>query len=78
MTLAQLRALPTRELDRRCDVMVQADRGISALGAEDYLAERERRVAERQSRRLEWLTWALVALTIVIAVATLALLVRGE
>ena len=75
MTLSQLRALPMRELERRCDVMLQADRGIFALGAEDYLAERERRTSERQTTWPVRLTWALVTLTIVITIATVALLV---
>jgi len=66
MSLAQLRALPMRDLEQRCDVMVQADRGVLALGAEDYLAELERRRSERQTTWLIRLTWVIAFLTAVL------------
>ena len=55
------------------DVMAYGEGGwIREVG--DYQVELTRRETERQGMRLEWLTWALVALTIVIAVATLVLM----
>jgi hypothetical protein len=57
------------------DVMAYPEGGwVRDVG--DYQAELTRRETERQSRHLEWLTWALVALTVVIAVATIALYLR--
>jgi hypothetical protein len=63
MTLADLRALPMRELEQRCDVMLEADRGLFGVGVEDYLAERERRRTDRQTTALIWLTWVIAILT---------------
>ena len=47
------------------DVMVQAERGIIALVAEDYQAEREGRTSERQTTWLIRLTWVTAILTLV-------------
>jgi hypothetical protein len=69
----ELRSLPEPELVRRYDLLTQAEEFIYIRGPDDYLDELTRRETERQSRRLERLTWELVALTIVITVATLVL-----
>jgi hypothetical protein len=66
-----MRALPEAELVRRSD-LITTSQGFTR-GPEDYLNELTRRETEKQSRRLERLTWALVALTIVLAIATVAL-----
>jgi len=71
------RGLADDELIRCIDVLAYFG-GESSRDTADYQAELTRRETERQSKRLEWLTWALVALTIVITIATVALLVRGE
>jgi hypothetical protein len=73
-TLQELRELPETDLVRRYDILLTTPRLGLRLGPDDYLNELTRRETERQSRRLEWLTWTLVALTIVITVATLVLL----
>jgi hypothetical protein len=62
-TLAQLRALPDGELVRRHDFILTATVAGWQIGPDDYLNELRRRETERQSRRLEWLTWALFLLT---------------
>ena len=72
----EMRALSATELVRRID-LISSSQGF-LRGPDDYLNELTRRETERQSKRIEWLTWALVALTIVITVATVALLVRGN
>jgi hypothetical protein len=54
------------------DVMAQHEGGWQRDGG-DYQAELTRRETERQSKRLEWLTEVLLALTIVIVIATLVL-----
>jgi len=77
-SLRQLRDLSEEELIRRYDFLLASPRLHLMLGPDEYLNELTRRETERQSKRLEWLTWALVALTIMITIATVALLVRGE
>ena len=67
-------ALPDAELRRRANKMMTDDEGIMAWGRDDYLNELSRRAADRQSRRLELLTWVIAILTVVIAVLTAALL----
>ena len=58
--------------------MVHAGRPSVEAGSDDHLAARRRRETERQRRRLEGLTWVVVALTIVITLAMLARLRRGD
>lgn len=73
-TFGELRSLPEAELVARYDRLARSDDVGFFLGPDEYLNELTRRETERQGKRLEWLTWALVVLTIVIAVATLVLL----
>jgi hypothetical protein len=72
-TFKQLQELHDDELVRRYEVLLSTSRPQLPLGPEDYLNELTRRTTEKQGQRLEWLTSALFALTLVIAVATLVL-----
>jgi hypothetical protein len=74
-TLRQLRDLPDDELVRRYDFLM-AEAMPFQLGPDGYLNELTRRETERQNRRLEWLTGALLFLTLVLLVAT-GVLARG-
>lgn len=78
LTLKKFRALPKLVLVRCHDVLLDPEQHLGFMGPEDYLNELRRRETERQSQRLEYLTLAITALTVVIAVATLALLFHGE
>ena len=75
-TYRELINLRDDELARRFDLLLSV--GYHELTIDHYRDEIQRRAIAKQSQRLEWLTGALVALTIVITIATVALLVRGE
>lgn len=75
-SFTEFRTLPEVELERRFEALARSGEIGFLFGPDDYLNELTRRETLRQNKRLEWLTWALVALTIVITVATVALLVR--
>jgi hypothetical protein len=77
MTSEKFRALPKKDLVRRHDVLMDPQQTLGFLDPDDYLNELRCRETERQRQRLEYLTWAVTALTGVIAVATLALLFYG-
>jgi len=66
MSLQQLRSLSDDELVRRHDVLMNPDIGIGFLGPDDYLAELNRRAADRQTTWLVRLTWVIAALTVVL------------
>src|SRR5215207_9613593 len=74
-TLRQLRDLPDDELVRRYDFLM-AEAMPFQLGPDGYLNELTRRETERQNQRFEWLTGALLFLTLVLLVAT-GVLARG-
>jgi hypothetical protein len=69
--------MPEEDLIRCIDAFAHTGGGHKRRVA-DFRNELTQRGIERQGRRLEKLTWALVALTIVITVATVVLLVRGD
>ena len=73
MSYSEFHALSKEELARGYSVLLQNDRGVLALDVEAYREEIDRRVAERQTAWLVRLTWALVVLTVVVAIATLVL-----
>jgi hypothetical protein len=77
VTLRDLRAFSDDEIVRRHDLHMDPMAGEGALGPEDYRAEVDRRVAERQTTWLIRLTWVIAFLTVIIAVATIALYLRG-
>jgi hypothetical protein len=66
VTLRELRTLSEDEIVRRHDLLMAPMAGEGAVGPEDYRAELDRRVAERQSRRIEVLTWVIGFLTFVL------------
>jgi hypothetical protein len=72
VTEQAFRTMPEAALVRCLDAMAHTGGGHTHV-ASDYRNELTRRETERQSKRLEWLTWALVALTVVITVATVVL-----
>jgi hypothetical protein len=65
-------ALTDDQLIRCRDVHASRSGGWNRTPA-DYRNELTRRATERQNQRLERLIWALVALTIVVTIATLVL-----
>jgi len=73
MTYRDFTKLDDDELRRR----VAAPEGYETFrhyGIEDYQQELRRREVAQQNARLEWLIWALVSLTIVLALGTIVLL----
>jgi hypothetical protein len=62
--------LKEEELIRCIDVMALSEEGW-LRGVGDYQAELTRREAERQGKRLEWLTWALFLLTLALVISEL-------
>ena len=72
-SFSEFRALPEAELERRFERLARAGEMDFFLGPDDYLNELTRRETVRQNERLERLTQALVALTVVLAIATIAL-----
>jgi hypothetical protein len=70
---SEFRTLPEKELEHRFERLARTGELDFIFGPNDYLNELTRRDTVRQNQRLERLTWALVALTIVLAIATIAL-----
>jgi hypothetical protein len=77
MTLGKLRALSEDALISLYDALVNARQNAFLSGPNDYLNELRRREADRQGKRLEWLTWAIVGLTIVLVVIELGRLIAS-
>jgi hypothetical protein len=79
-TIAELRALPDAELERRHDATVQAvastreaqERQLYIERARLYRTELEQRQGVRQAERMEALTWSMNPLTWVVLLATIA------
>jgi len=64
MSLQQLRSLTDEKLVHRYDVLMDRENGIGILGPDEYLAELNRRAADRQTTWLVRLTWVIAALTV--------------
>jgi hypothetical protein len=64
----EMRKLDEATLVARVDLIQSQSTLRMMRTADDYLAELDRRERERQSKRLEWLTWVLAALTVVLVV----------
>jgi hypothetical protein len=66
MTFRKLRALSEDELISYYDALRNERQHAFFSSPDDYLNELHRREAERQGKRLEWLTWAIVGVTFVL------------
>lgn len=67
-TIAELRTLSDDELIEQHDKLAES----TQIGTGFYLAELERRQADRQSRQMLRLTWVVTGLTVVNVVAVIA------
>jgi hypothetical protein len=66
ITLRELRELSEVEIVRRYDLLMDPYTGSGWLGPDDYRAELDRRVTERQTTWLVRLTWIIAVLTVVL------------
>lgn len=71
--IAQLRAMADEELIALHD----REAPTAVVGLNYYLAELDRRENRRRTATMVRLTWAIFALTAVVAIATVLLLTRG-